>query len=159
MEPYVAALIALLGTLTVAFIGFYQWRKKRLDDDASATRQPRRKAYQDLWVRLEEINIKLRESASNPSLFSLLKEVNEFFLRNSLWFKDGEQKLINEYVNALDRLRVAVYEKGSADVVHAYQRTWFEMPAGLSAEIKGAEEAVAQSRGKIKSFILRAQGT
>ena len=53
-------LIALLGTLTVALLAFYQWRKQHDHPSRTANADARRKAHEALWQKLEEINLKLR---------------------------------------------------------------------------------------------------
>ena len=153
MDAYITPLIALAGTLVVALIGLYQWRRQRHDSRNSASFEARRKAYENLWLKLEEINIKLREEASNPTLFRLLRGVNTFFLQNSLWFEDREQKLINDYVAALDRLRTAVYDEGDEEVVHAWLRTWFEVPKDVAEEIRVASDEVRGGPGILNTAI------
>jgi len=158
MDAYATPLIALAGTLAVALIGLYQWRRQRQDSRASAPLEARRRAYENLWLKLEEIHIKLREEAPNPTLFELLREVNTFFLQNSLWFEDKEQKVINEYVTALDRLRTAVYEEGDEETVHAWCRTWFEVPDDVAEEIRVASDEVLRLRDEAKSMVRRVVG-
>jgi len=155
MDAYATPLIALAGTLVVALIGLYQWRRQRHDSRNSASFEARREAYENLWLKLEEINIKLREEASNPTLFRLLRGVNTFFLQNSLWFEDKEQKLINDYVTALDRLRTAVYDEGDEETVHAWGRTIIEVPEDEAEEIRVASDEVQRLRGQVKSMVRK----
>ena len=84
-----------------------------------------------------------------------LRGVNTFFLQNSLWFEDKEQKLINDYVTALDRLRTAVYDEGDEETVHAWGRTIIEVPEDEAEEIRVASDEVQRLRGQVKSMVRK----
>jgi len=150
-----SSLIALVGTLVAVLIGFYQWRKQRNEPTRAAGAEARRKAYEGLWQKLEEINIKLRDTEDrNPELYRMIKDINTYFLQNSIYFDDKDQAPLNEYVAALDRLRTAIFTHGDEDVTHAWTRTVINL-ASVSGEIEEASETVNRLRAVVKEKIQR----
>jgi len=148
--------IALIGTLAVALLGFYQWSKQYSNANRAANAAGRREAYEGLWQKLEQINLDLREhSESNPNLFQKLREVNIYFISHSLHFDDKDQALINEYIAAMSLLREKIYTSGDADVSNAFRATLAEVPLVFDAEIMAAAEQVKRLRAKVKSKVQR----
>ena len=151
-----APLLALLGTLTVALVGIYQWRKQYRNPTRNVNAEGRRKAYEGLWQELEEVNLVLRETHNqNPPAFRQIRKINTFFLQNSAYFDESDQLLINDYVAALDRLRAAIFTSGDDDVTHAWLSTMAEMPVSKVAEIQSASEDVARLRNQVKQKVQR----
>lgn len=156
LTPY----FALIGTLAVALLGFYQWRKQNLNPNRAANAAGRREAYEGLWQMLEKINLELREhSESNPNLFKKLREVNTYFISRSLHFDDGDQALINEYITAMGVLREKIYTSDDADVSGAFRSTMAEVPIAQDAAITKAAEDVKRLRAKVKSKVQRVAGS
>jgi hypothetical protein len=146
--------IALAGTLIVALLGFYQWKKQYSNANWAANAAGRREAYERLWQKLEEINLDLREQRdNNPSLFERLRELNRFFIAHSLYFEDRDQPLINDYIAAMDRLREKIYTSDAADAVSAFRVTMNPSFPGLEKEIKEAVEQVERLRAKLKKKV------
>jgi hypothetical protein len=151
-----APLLALLGTLIVALLGFYQWRKQNANPNRAANASAQRAAFERLWQMLEEINLQLRKrEAGNPSLFKMLQDVNTFFLTNSLYFEDSDQLLINQYVIALNNLREKIYTNDDSEVSSAFQMTLVPILDTSDKAIKDAADKVERLRKKIKSKIQR----
>jgi hypothetical protein len=151
-----APLLALLGTLAVALIGLYQWRKQYRNPARSLNAEGRRKAYEGLWQELERINLILRETQNeNPPAFQQIRKANTYFLQNTIHFDDADQVLVNDYIAALDRLRAAVYTGGDDDVTHAWLSTMAEMPVSKIAEIQSASEEVTRLRTLLKQKVQR----
>jgi hypothetical protein len=156
LTPY----IALMGTLAVALLGSYQWRKQYLNPNRAANAAARREAYEGLWQMLEQINLDLREhSESNPNLFKKLREVNAYFISHSLHFDDRDQALINEYITAMSLLREKIYTSDDADVSGAFRATMAEVPVSSDAETMGAAEQEKRLRAKVKSKVQRVAGS
>lgn len=156
LSQLAGSLVALFGTLLVALIGFYQWRKQQQAPTRAIGAEARRKAYEGLWQMLEEINLMLRdERGGNPEIHALLRQMNQYFLRNSAYFDDADQKQLNDYLAALDRLRTAVYSSGDEDVEHAWARTWAQMPESLDLEVRAASQEVDRLRAAIKERVRR----
>jgi hypothetical protein len=148
--------IGLIGTLVVAFLGFYQWRRQASNANRSENAAKRREAYEGLWQKLEQINLDLRERrADNPSLFHRLREVNTYFVSQSLYFDDNDQLLINQYIAAMSRLREKVFTSDDADVTSVFRATMITLPVKLDKEIREAAEEVDRLRAKIKSKVQK----
>ncbi len=150
LQP-LAPLIALAGTLIVALLGFYQWKRQYANPNRAANAAARREAYATLWQKLEEINLDLREQrAGNPGLFERLSEINKFFLAHSLYFEDRDQALINDCIAAMHVLREKIYASGSAEAVSAFRMTMNPSFPALEEEIREAVERVQELRARLK---------
>jgi hypothetical protein len=88
-------------------------------------------------------------------LHAQLKSANTFFIQHSLYLEENEQKIINKYIEALLRLRSAVFTSGDDDIVHAWMKTWIQIPPNLEAEIESAAKEVATLRTEIKSRVTK----
>jgi hypothetical protein len=133
--------LALIGTLLVALLGFYQWRKQNANPNRAANAAARRDAYEGLWKRLEEINLELRKTGSKPpSLSDQLRSINEYFLGHSLYFDDADQAIIDKYVSALHIVRSAIDESGDAKVEEDYNTTGSFNPSKFMPLIEATEE-------------------
>ena len=106
LQSLIAPLIALTGTLVVATLGFHQWKKQNGDPNRGAKADAKRKAVETIWLQLEDINLRLRpfgEDSRKIDIGSELRQLNELFLRNSLYLDDALQSPLNEYVKQLHR--------------------------------------------------------
>lgn len=154
--PLVTPVLALAGTLAVALLGFYQWRKQNSNPNRAANAAAKRAAYEELWQRLEKINLLLRKGGNeNPNLHAQLREVNKFFISRSLYFDDNDQSVVTEYITAMNALREKVYASDDSNVTAIWHRTIISMPPTLDAEIAAASNRVDVLRAKIKKKIQR----
>jgi hypothetical protein len=98
----VGALIGLAGTLIVAYIGYRQWRLSREDAKRQDVVKAKRQAYEGLWKLVEKTHVELR---TNPHELQHLREriaeVNSYVLENEVYLADGDQELVNRYLEAL----------------------------------------------------------
>jgi hypothetical protein len=159
VEKLAPALIALIGTLLVALIGFYQWRRQQQRAKQADYISNRRKAYEELWNKLEAINLELRDDRmKNPTLYSQLKEANTFFLQHSLYLDEQEQKTINDYIEALHRVRSLLYTSGDEDAVLVWHRTnaYFdpERAKAFDEKVRSAYNQVEEVRTAIRTKVL-----
>lgn len=156
LEKAGPALVGLAGTLLVALLGFYQWRKQQSAVRRADYTAAKSKAYEGLWNKLEEINLQLRDNrGANPMLYAQLKDANTFFLQHSLYLQADEQELINRYITALHRLRTAIYTSGDEDVAAAWEKTWTGVPPELDLEIGQASKQVDAIRQDILSRVKK----
>jgi len=136
----ITSVLALAGTLLVALLGFYQWRKQNANPNRAANAATRRDAFEGLWERLEQINMDLRKTRSEiPSLEGQLHSINEYFLGHSLYFDDQDQVTINNYVGALHRVRAIIDRDGDDQMNEQYRLTG-------PIDIRGLEELRAATR-------------
>lgn len=153
LSKVLPAVIGAVGALLVALLGFYQWRKQQERSRRTDFDTARRKAYENLWGKLEEVNLRLRDQrAKNSTLHAQLKDANTFFLQNSLYLEDDEQESINKYISALHHLRSLVYTSSDEDIVSVWERTNIMTPE-FDEKINLAVKDVESMRQKIKSRI------
>ena len=123
-HEWIAPGLALIGTLLVAALGFYQWKKQDANPNRAANAAARRDAYEGLWQRLEAINLELRNTPQKPpSLSEQLHSINEYFIAHSLYFDDADQIIIDKYVSALHRVRSIIDESDNAELKETYRLT------------------------------------
>ena len=146
----ITSLLALAGTLLVALLSFYQWRKQNANPNRAANAAARRDAFAGLWERLEQINMDLRKTRSEiPSLDGQLHSINEYFLGHSLYFDDEDQVTINNYVGALHRVRAIIDRDGDDQMNEQYHRTGRIDIRGLE-ELRAAINEMEKYRAIIK---------
>jgi hypothetical protein len=146
----ITSVLALAGTLLVALLGFYQWRKQNANPNRAANAAARRDAFAGLWERLEQINMDLRKTRSEiPSLDGQLHSINEYFLGHSLYFDDEDQVTINKYVGALHRVRAIIDRDGDDQMNEQYHLTGPIDIRGLE-ELRAATNEMEKYRAIIK---------
>jgi len=147
----VTPVLALLGTLLVAALGFYQWKKQNANPNRDANAAARREAYEGLWKRLEEINLELRKTTREEaaSLSNQLRSINEYFLSHSLYFDDADQAIIDRYVRALHLVRSLIDKSDDPALKEKYHTTGSYDPAPLQ-ELVAATEEMEKCRAIIK---------
>jgi hypothetical protein len=156
LKVVIPAVLALVGVLAGLVLAHRRWKHDEKRSNKGAYESARKDAYRELWSRLEEVNLALREHrSSNPLLFDSLKQINTFFLKNSLYLHETDQALVNNYVAALHRWRTAIYTLGNEDVQSAFSKTWIQMPASADAEIGEASRQVAEIRATILERIRK----
>lgn len=156
LKVVIPAVLALAGVLAGVVLTHRRWKHDEKRSNQGAYDDAKKEAYRELWSRLEEVNLALREHrSSNPLLFDSLKQINTFFLKNSLYLHEADQALVNSYVAALHRWRSAIYTSGNEDVQSAFAKTWIEMPTAVDAEIGEASREVAEIRATILERIRK----
>ena len=159
LSQYLTPLLALAGTLIVAALGFYQWKKQSANQSRGAVAESRRKAAEALWSKLEEINLALREaSALDRSRFTQLeREVNTIFLKSSLYLADRTQSLVSEYTRALFKVSALLTgTQGSSSIEWA--NTAIQISSTDSPEAGVALDEANRLRTEVKNALLRSTG-
>jgi hypothetical protein len=158
LAPYIGPFLALLGTLIVAAIGFYQWRRTATNQSRSAVAEARRKAAEALWSKLEEANIALRsgQSLNEASLRALHNEVNSTFLKNSLYLTEETHRLVSAYLNSLIRVSSMLRGSNSLAAEEWTNTTWpvAQQPGVLAEALAEAE----RQRSAVKRVLLELTG-
>lgn len=159
LSPHIGQLIALLGTLAVAGLGFHQWRKQHSNPNRAAVAESRRKAAEALWSKLEEINLALRREPqeSLPSLDVLLKQANTTFMKQSLYLDDRTQALIRSYVNSLYRASRHLGEQNSS-AAQEWADTAINPDAQGDEQTRALLAEIASQRERVKEVLLGAAG-
>jgi hypothetical protein len=154
-HEFIAPVLGLLGTLLVAALGFYEWKRQHANPNRDANAAARREAYEGLWKRLEEINLELRMTRDQtPSLSDQLRGINEYFIGHSLYFEDADQIIIDKYVRALHYVRSVIDETDDAYVKESYHTTGSYDMKPLQ-ELVAATEEMKRYRAIIKDKARR----
>jgi len=99
------ALIGLLGTLVVAFIGYRQWKRQHALSRAGSVLSDKQSAYKTIWIKLEDVHLYARSETFNQDRFhALVRSVNIELMRSGLLLERGEKGLVNDYLQALGTL-------------------------------------------------------
>ena len=164
LQTLLAPLLALGGTVAVAGIGFYQWRKQHSKPNRSAVAESRRKAAEVIWAQLEEINLKLRpfgEDRREIDIRSELRLLNELFLRNSLYLDDSLQLSINTYVKHLHKVseKIEQYQEYYAEWAASMPAPSEELLKRRNTQYRGINQYLDELRARraeVKSLLLAA---
>ncbi len=98
----IAALIALSGTLTVAYLGYRQWKKQNDSNRRADFLNEKQAAYKALWEKLEDVHVRLRtEDVDRAGFQVLLRETNALILKKQLFLEEEDRQLSNEYLKAV----------------------------------------------------------
>lgn len=97
------ALIGLIGTLVVAFIGYRQWKRQHALNRAGSVLSEKQAAYKLIWNKLEDAHIYVRtETYSRERFLELVRNINIELMKSGLLLERGEKRLVNEYLHALE---------------------------------------------------------
>lgn len=158
-HEWIAPGLALIGTLLVAAIGFYQWKRQNANPNRAANAAARREAYEGLWQRLEQINLDLRKTRSEiPILNDQLHAINEYFLSHSLYFDDADQAIIDKYVSALHCVRAMIDKADNTDLKESFRLTGAHDQDALD-ELYEATQEMQKYRAIIKRKAQKVAGT
>ena len=159
IAPYVGPVLGLLGTLLVAFVGFYQWKKQHSNPNRSSVADTRRRAAEAVWSKLEEINVAVRENSApgGGNLMSLHKEANLVFLKNSLYLEDKTQVLVRAYIDSLLQVSSMLSEEDTNNS-EEWARTDIQSIAHDDLEVAASLAEVAKHREIVKNALLKATG-
>jgi len=102
LKIIIPAGVALAGTLITVLVGYRQWKRQRDDARYATFLKDKEEVYKRLWEQLEEVQIKLRtENVSDPAFNALVKMVNSYILKNSLYLEEQDKSLSNRYLDAV----------------------------------------------------------
>ena len=94
LKTVIPALIALAGTVMVAFIGYRQWKRQQDSSRQSEYRTQRQQTYKELWEKLEDVHVRLRtEVVGGYEFSSLVRDVNSFILKRGLYLEKDDREL------------------------------------------------------------------
>jgi len=107
----------LTRVLFVAFRGLYRsWRAQEPAADPAFPKH-RHAAYRRLWIKLENVYWKLRESNTDAfTLRALLCDVDAFLADNFRYMREADQALLTRYVQSLHRLGGASVQGNESDI-------------------------------------------
>ena len=107
----VPAIIALVGTIMTAAIGYNQWKRQHDTTLTNTYTTERQAAYKELWTKLEEVHVKVRiNDVTQQDFDKLLNDVNSFVMKHSLYLSHEDQILANTYLEAVYKFTKLVRE-------------------------------------------------
>lgn len=144
------ASIALIGTIITIFIGYRQWKRQQESTRHASYVTEKQSAYKGLWEKLEEVHVKLRTEDVHISEFNnLLRDVNSYILKNSLYLDREDQVLSNQYLKDVYRYKEIVTGSDDADAKSEFAITGPGMPVETVREFKLLHDEVDQIRNRI----------
>ena len=154
IKTAIPALIALLGTLLTIFIGYRQWKSQHNLTRSQKFQGDRELAYKQLWEKLEDVHLKARtDSVGKREFDELVKDVNAYILKNSLYIEKTDSKLSTEYLDSVWKVSQLVARSKDKRVKNEWTKTG-PLPADALDEYKelqAAWKAVDESRNKVVS--------
>jgi hypothetical protein len=114
---WLAPTLGFIGTVAVAALGYYQWRRTDKRGRAADFNKTRATVLQTLVERLQQVQLLSRERAGQSAdLDSQLKGLNEFLIENRLWIEPNEAHLALQYMEALIAINSAMESASSEDL-------------------------------------------
>jgi hypothetical protein len=162
LSKILPALIALAGTLGVAYIGYRQWKKDRSATHTDDYLKARREAYKAAWEKLEAAHLYVRSEKFERATFNeLMRDVNSHLMKVGLYLESGEKSRVNEYLNALRGLGEVLAGPAAdrmRDEVRESMYTTGAIPIGIRREapkLAGAYDDVERRRDVVKDQFRR----
>lgn len=144
LKVVIPATIALLGTILTVVFGYRQWKRQQEASRRGAYVAEKQSAYKELWVKLEDVHLKLRtDEVSEQDFRKLVLEVNSYILRQSLYLDEYDRELSNQYLRAVRRMKDAVLEHGDEESEFAMVDS-LRMPPEVITFAKEYRESIRQ---------------
>jgi hypothetical protein len=145
LKTVIPALIALAGTILVAFVGYRQWKRQQDSSRGSDYRSQRQQTYKELWEKLEDVHVRLRtEAVGGDEFSSLVRDVNSFILKRGLYLEKDDQDLANQYMSKVREF---------TELVAACDSPEAKMAVNKTGAIPAAVVRYAQESGKLQSEV------
>jgi hypothetical protein len=136
------AIIALVGTIIAVFVGYRQWKRQQDTTRTSDFQAERQKTYKELWEKLEDVHVRLRTMAVQTEEFrSLLRDVNSYILKHSLYLEKDDHRLANQYLAKVRDFTNLVASFSSAPAKIALEDT-----ADIPPEVMKSVEEMAKAQ-------------
>jgi hypothetical protein len=155
LKVVIPACIALVGTIITVVIGYRQWKRQQDASRYGTFITKKHSAYQELWEKLEEVHIKLRTEEVGLNEFKdLLREVNSYILKHSLYLEEEDRSLSNQYLKAVYGLKKIVMASGDEGAEEAMITT-ANIPLRVTQNAKEIRRAVSEVEEIRNSIITR----
>jgi hypothetical protein len=162
VHDLIGPLLALLGTVLVALLGYRQWKKQQESSRSAAFVGERDKAYKELWQKLEAVHLNVRIEAFELEKFNqLVQAANIHVIESALYLDQGVQHQVNNYMSALGKLGVLLQETNAVEAKGDAAITGV-IPEDVLARVQGLREAyrtVEQQRSLLISQFRKVIGS
>ncbi len=153
----VPALIALVGVLVTIYFNSRQQRQQSRREDSQAFTAEKRAAYKQLWEELEQTNVSLRTGKLSLDKYDqAVQQVNSFILKQALFLDAEDQRVANQYLEALRQL-AGIVEK-YADQIPELQTDWAstqrDIPVKALMQFHAEEQAAVSRLDELRNQII-----
>ncbi len=132
------ALIALIGTIITAVLGYIQWKRQHKTERYLKINNDKRTAYKKLWGIVENAHIKIRDTKiTQEDLSNLIKEIVFFSIENSLSIDESDGQLAIQYVESLFRLDNLVTKSNNKEIEQQWRQTNISLNLPTKMELIG----------------------
>jgi hypothetical protein len=144
----------LSRVLFVALRGLYRsWRVQQHIADPTF-RKHRHAAYRRLWIKLESVYWKLRESNTDAStLRALLCDVDTFLANNFRYVREADRPLLTRYIQSLHCLREVSIRVNESDIAVARDSS-----GGPAPNMFATTDGVTQEAVDLRNRVLQKLG-
>jgi hypothetical protein len=153
----VGPVLALLGTLFVALLGYRQWKKQQDVARYGTFLSERQAAYKELWTKLEAVHLAVRSTNFDEAEFhELVRTVNSHLMTAGLHLDRGEKSRVNDYLDALGTLGRVLTAVEANEAKSVVQQTLYDtapIPESVLAQVKGVKEAYSAVEEKREQLI------
>jgi hypothetical protein len=158
------ALIALIGTLVVAYLGYRQWRRQHALTRAGSLLIEKQTAYKSIWNKLEDVNVAVRaETFTKQQFREAVKSVNVELMKSGLLLEGDEQVVVHDYLGALqafgEKLAEVDHEEYADEVEDVALTMGNRIDAEELRELARAELRLMRSREVVLQRFRHAIGT
>src|SRR5712691_220342 len=116
-NSWLAPVLGLAGTVMVAALGYYQWRRTDTPRRERDFNKKRAATLQSLVERLQGLQLGARDrTAQSGDLEDQARRLNEFLIENRLWLEPGDKKLARGYLDALIAINAAMNSAPNEDL-------------------------------------------
>jgi hypothetical protein len=165
LSTLIPAVLGLLGTLVVAFLGYRQWKRQHSLTRAGSVLVDKQAAYKSIWGKLETVHLYVRsETFQKDRYLELVREVNVEMMHSGLLLERGEKGLVNEYLQALRVLAETIDHQEDESLRNEVQDTLYTtapIPDEVmqkAADLRAAYEGVEEKREMLIQRFRKAIG-
>jgi hypothetical protein len=148
LNAVAAPVLALVGTVLVALLGYNQWKKQHDFTRYGGVLAERQEAYKVLWQKLEAAHLYVRAEPSQPFELApfrdLVRAVNVHLGAVGLLVDRGEKKRVNDYLTALERMGRLLAESADKSAQQQVRMTMYDtapIPNEIVDKMQGLREA------------------
>jgi hypothetical protein len=153
------ALIGLIGTLIVAFLGYRQWKRQHALSRSASVLADKQLAYKTIWNKLEDVHLFVRsETFVRKRFLELTRDVNVELMRSGLLLERGEKGLVNNYLQALEKLAKSLDRHEDSETRQEVRDTLYStapVPEEVIEQARDLQEAYDEVEAKRELLIQR----
>jgi hypothetical protein len=146
---WLAPILGFIGTVAVAALGYYQWRRAGKQREEADFNKERAAVLQTMVGRLQDLQLLSRNRSIRPEdLERQIKGLNEFLIENRLWVDPISAQQARQYIDALIAINIAM-EDASAEDIKVFIGTepgpYSDSVAGEFRNLASAEQALIET--------------